>query len=204
MQWVTDVVHWLVEFTHDLGYLGIFIMAFVESTFMPIPAELTMIPAGYLIHQGRMELFPVLGLSILGAVCGSYANYCIARYLGRGVFIRYGHYFFITEEKLIAMERFFEKYGAVSTFIGRLIPGVRHFIAFPAGLARMNLKPFFIYTALGSSIWMSVLIALGYCIGENQQLITTYLPIIKLGILLAALVGSVLYIRKKRRVAPRA
>ena len=201
MQWILDVVHWVVEFTHQLGYAGIFIMTFIESTFVPIPAELTMIPAGYLIHQGRMELLPVLVLSIGGAVCGSYANYMIARTLGRGAFIRYGHYFFLTEAKLIAMENFFKRYGALSTFIGRLIPGVRHFIAFPAGLAKMDLRPFFIYTALGSGIWMSVLIALGYFIGENQALITTYLPLVKLLIFVAALVGIVLFIRKKRRIA---
>lgn len=199
MEWLETCVRWLVDFVHQLGYAGIFIMTFIESTFVPIPAEITMVPAGYLVQQGRMELFPVWFLSIAGAVAGSYANYVIARTFGRGIFIRYGKYFTLTEEKLIAIERFFEKHGAVSTFTGRLIPGVRHFIAFPAGLAKMSLRPFFIYTAAGSGIWMTVLIALGYYIGENEALLTTYLPLLKLGIVLLMALGVAAYAYRNYR-----
>jgi membrane protein DedA with SNARE-associated domain len=204
MDWLTTFVHWLVEFIHQLGYAGIFITTFIESTFVPIPAELTVVPAGYLVHQGRMELFPVWFLSIAGAVCGSYANYMIARSLGRSVFIRYGKYFFFTEEKLHTIERFFEKYGVISTFTGRLIPGVRHFIAFPAGLAKMPLRPFLIYTTLGSGIWMTILVALGYYIGQNEALLTTYLPLFKLGIVLLLVLGVVIhfYRRSRKDTAP--
>ena len=193
MELITAFIHWLVEFVHQFGYAGIFIMTFIESTFVPVPAEMTVVPAGYLVQQGKMSFAPVLFLSIAGAVAGSYANYMIARTLGRGVFIRYGKYFFMTEAKLVKIERFFKKHGAVSTFTGRLIPGVRHFIAFPAGLAKMNLKPFLIYTTLGSSIWMTVLVVLGYYIGENKELLTTYLPLLKLGILVVMVAGLTAY-----------
>jgi membrane protein DedA with SNARE-associated domain len=199
MDILTAFVHWLVAFVHQFGYAGIFIMTFIESTFVPVPAEMTVVPAGYLVQQGKMAFAPVLFLSIAGAVAGSYANYMVARTLGRGVFIRYGKYFFLTEQKLRNIERFFEKHGVVSTFTGRLIPGVRHFIAFPAGLAKMPLRPFLFYTTLGSGVWMTVLVLLGYYIGENKALLTTYLPLLKLAIVVALIVGAVIYLRQHKQ-----
>lgn len=187
-QWFDAVVQWLVEFVEHLGVLGIFIMTFLESTFMPIPSEITMIPAGYLVQQGKMEFVSVLLASIVGTVGGAYFNYWIARHFGRGLFLRYGKYFLMTPAKLQKLESFFEKHGAISTFIGRLIPGVRHYISFPAGLAQMNRRTFIIYTALGGAIWMTVLITLGYHIGENRALMVKWLPLIKGGMLLVILV----------------
>lgn len=199
-QWFDAVVTWLVAVVEHLGVLGIFIMTFLESTFMPIPSEITMLPAGYLIQQGKLELFSVLAASILGTVGGAYFNYWLAKYFGRGLFLRYGKYFFMTPQKLAKLEAFFEKHGAISTFIGRLIPGIRHYISFPAGLARMPRRPFIIYTALGGALWMSVLIALGYHIGENKELMVTYLPIIKGGIFLFIALLTIFYVwRGKRR-----
>ncbi len=200
-QWFDAVVQWLVAFVEHLGVLGIFIMTFLESTFMPIPSEITMIPAGYLIQQGKMDLLSVLIASIVGTVGGAYFNYWIARKYGRGLFIRYGKYFMMTPAKLNKLESFFEKHGVISTFIGRLIPGIRHYISFPAGLAKMDLKKFIIYTALGGAIWMCVLIALGYYIGENKALMTTYLPIIKAGMFLFIVLLMVAYTWRRRASA---
>lgn len=187
-QWFDAVVQWLVAFVEHLGVLGIFIMTFLESTFMPIPSEITMIPAGYLVQQGKMEFVSVLLASIVGTVGGAYFNYWIARHFGRGLFLRYGKYFLMTPAKLQKLESFFDKHGAISTFIGRLIPGVRHYISFPAGLAQMKRRTFIIYTALGGAIWMTVLITLGYHIGENRALMVKWLPLIKGGMLLVILV----------------
>lgn len=198
-RWFDAVVLWLVAFVEHLGVLGIFIMTFLESTFMPIPSEITMIPAGYLIQQGKMDLISVLIASIIGTIGGAYFNYWIARKYGRGLFIRYGKYFMMTPLKLAKLESFFEKHGAISTFIGRLIPGIRHYISFPAGLAKMDLKKFVIYTALGGAIWMCVLIALGYYIGENKALMTTYLPIIKGGMFLFIVLLMAGYTWRRKR-----
>lgn len=187
-QWFDAVVQWLVAFVEHLGVLGIFIMTFLESTFMPIPSEITMIPAGYLVQQGKMDFISVLLASIVGTVGGAYFNYWIARHFGRGLFLRYGKYFLMTPAKLQKLESFFDKHGAISTFIGRLIPGVRHYISFPAGLAQMDRRTFIIYTALGGAIWMCVLITLGYHIGENRALMVKWLPLIKGGMLLVILV----------------
>lgn len=194
-------VNWLVEMVHHLGYLGIFLMTFVESTFVPIPAEMTMIPAGYLIHQGKMDFIPSLLASVVGTVGGSYLNYWIAKKFGRDLFIRYGKFLMMTPAKLAKLERFFAEHGAISTFTGRLIPGLRHYISFPAGLAKMNLQKFFLYTALGGAIWMAVLLGLGYYIGENEDLVMTYLPMAKGAVLALVAIGAVFYVRRARQRA---
>lgn len=195
-----DILGWIVDFVHHLGYPGIFIMTFLESTFAPIPSEATMIPVGYLVYQGKMDLTLAIALSIAGTVAGSLFNYWIAYAFGRRILVRFGKYFFMDEEKLRAIERFFDSHGPISIFSGRLIPGVRHFISFPAGLSMMNLRLFTLYTALGGSIWMCTLIGLGYYIGENQETLHHYVSLITKGILLflAMLVGVYAY---RRRVA---
>lgn len=199
MQWLRDVIHWLVEFVNELGYIGIFFMTFIESTFVPIPAEVTMIPAGYLVQQGKMDLMLVLVSSILGTVGGAYFNYWLAKHYGRDLFIRYGKYLMMTPAKLTKLEKFFDDHGAISTFTGRLLPGIRHYISFPAGLAKMNLGKFVSYTALGGAIWMTVLVCLGYYIGENEELATKYLPLIKVTLITVLLLGGGLYVLRDYR-----
>lgn len=199
MEWFEQAVTWLVAFVEHLGILGIFIMTFLESTFVPIPSEATMIPAGYLVQQGKMGLIPVLAASITGTIGGACFNYWLARYLGRGVFVRFGKYFFMTPEKLAKLESFFAKHGAVSTFVGRLIPGLRHYISFPAGLARMDVRTFCIYTALGGALWMCILVAMGYYIGQNKELMAKYLPLMKLGLVTFIALTIAVYVARHRR-----
>lgn len=193
METLHHAIAWLVDFVHHLGYFGIFIMTFIESTFVPIPAEVTMIPAGYLVQQGKMAFLPVLVSSIVGTVGGAYFNYWLAKKYGRDLFIRYGKFFMMTDAKLAKLERFFHEHGAISTFTGRLIPGIRHYISFPAGLARMKRSKFITYTALGGAIWMTVLVTLGYFIGENEDVALRLLPRIKLGIIVGLVLAGVLY-----------
>ena len=187
----------IVWFVESLGYLGIFIMTFVESTFIPIPAEITLIPAGYLVHKGEMHGLLVLVVSSIGTLGGSLANYYIAYFFGRKLFTNKGKYFFINQSKLEKIEKFFASHGAISVFTGRFLPGVKHFISFPAGLAKMNLKPFCLYTLLGGTICCAVLISLGYVIGENEHLIKKYLK--QANIIFLVLVGVLVlyYVWKK-------
>ncbi len=173
---------WLVEVVHQLGYIGVFLMTLVESTFVPLPSEVTMIPVGYLVQQGKMSLWLVVVLSIAGTVSGACLNYWLAYAYGRKLFLKYGHWFRLTEAKMQWMEDYFAKHGPLSIFFGRLVPGVRHYISFPAGLAQMNLRRFCLYTAMGGGIWMLILIGLGYFLGENQALIKEYLVPLKAGI----------------------
>lgn len=192
--WIDDAIHWLVAMVDHLGIAGIFIMTFLESTFAPIPSEITMVPAGYLVQQGQMHGPSVFIASVFGTVCGAYFNYWIAKRYGRALFLRYGKYFLMTPAKLEKLERFFENHGAISTFTGRLIPGIRHYISFPAGLAKMDTKKFLIYTALGGALWMAVLMMLGYHIGKNQALMAHYMPMIKLGIFAFVALMVALYV----------
>jgi membrane protein DedA with SNARE-associated domain len=160
-------------------------MTFIESTFIPIPAEITMIPAGYLVYQGKMNIILVMLASISGTLAGSWLSYWIALKYGRELLEKYHKYLFMSKHKIIKMEKYFEQYGAISTFTGRLLPGIRHYISFPAGLAKMNLKIFFLYTGLGGGIWMLILVMAGYFIGENEQLLTHYLHIVRIVLIVA-------------------
>lgn len=194
-----DVIIWVVEWVKSMGYLGLFLMTMVESTFIPIPAELTMIPAGYLVQQGEMNGSLVMFCAIMGTLTGALINYAIAYYLGRRLILSHGRYFFMPEHKLLKIESYFETHGSISTFIGRLLPGVRHYISFPAGLARMKLKLFILYTTLGGALWLFILFAFGYYIGENETLIKQYIIYIKIGIFLSMIGGGAWYLRRKRK-----
>jgi membrane protein DedA with SNARE-associated domain len=202
LQAFKGVMSWLVELVHDFGYFGIFIMTMLESTFVPIPSEFTIVPAGYLVHQGRLEAHWVFAAGALGTLVGSLINYYLALKAGRPLILRYGKYILLNEERLHKVETFFEKYGALSTFTGRLIIGVRHFIAFPAGLARMDLKRFTIYTLLGGALWTALLIYTGYLIGYNKKLLIFWVPAIKISIAVIAALTLAYKIWSDRRAAP--
>ncbi|SHO53030.1 DedA family protein [Desulfopila aestuarii] len=171
---IKDLMLMLVDGIGSFGYLGIFILMAMESSLIPIPSELVMPPAGYLAQQGIMNPWITILSGTTGSLAGAYANYYVARYLGRPVLFKYGKYFFISPDKLHRIERFFLRHGEISTFIGRLLPVVRHLISIPAGLSGMKHLRFSLYTLLGSLIWCSVLTWIGYTIGRNQELIVMY------------------------------
>ncbi|MDY3201439.1 MAG: DedA family protein [Arcobacter sp.] len=198
-----NIINFIVETVGSLGYAGIFIMMFLESSFFPFPSEVVMIPAGYLVFKGEMNIYLVILFGILGSLFGALFNYYLAIKFGRKVLIKYGKYFFIKEETIIKMEEFFKSHGHISTFSGRLIPGVRQYISFPAGLAKMNLLVFCIYTSLGAGIWVIILTFLGYFLGNNEVLIKEYLHTIIIVILiLLAMLGFFYYknINKKKKI----
>ena len=192
----------LVDLIFDWGYLGIFLLMTVESSFIPFPSEIILIPAGYLASQGEMRFDMIMASALGGSMLGAFINYYLALTLGRKILSKYGKYFFIKESALDKMDSYFEKHGHISTFIGRLIPGIRQLISIPAGLSRMNLAVFSMYTALGAGLWALILVMLGYFIGENQELIDTYLKQIIIAILLIlVLLGSWYYSVQKRKKA---
>ncbi len=164
------IVEWIVQTVHEWGYGGIVIMMAVESTIIPFPSEVALIPAGYLAQQGKMD--PVLATlaGAVGSLLGATINYTVSMTLGRPIVERICGYFLIKPEKLDGTYRFFARHGAISTFVGRLIPGVRHLISIPAGLARMNFPLFALYTALGAALWSGILVAVGYWVGANEDL----------------------------------
>jgi membrane protein DedA with SNARE-associated domain len=190
---------WLVEFVDGFGYFGIFIMTFAESTFVPIPAEVTMIPVGYLAQRGDMNFVLAFLISIAGTMSGSLFNYWIAMHYGRRFLKAYGRYMLFPTEKMEKMERYFKSHGEISIFTGRLIPGLRHFISFPAGLAHMQLKKFCFYTTLGGGIWMFTLMMVGYLIGGNKKMVKHSMPYITGIAILLVVTSVVLYIRQHRK-----
>jgi len=197
-----DLAQDLVDLIFDWGYLGIFFLMAVESSFIPFPSEIILIPAGYLASKGDMNLGMIMASALGGSLVGAFINYYLALLLGRKILKKYGKYFFISENALEKMDNYFDKHGAISTFIGRLIPGIRQLISIPAGLSRMNLVVFSSYTALGAGIWALILTMLGYFIGENQELIDTYLKQITMVVLVAlVLLGSwYAYYQRNKRV----
>jgi membrane protein DedA with SNARE-associated domain len=197
---LSSVVDFIVQTVGSLGYLGIFLMMFLESSFFPFPSEVVMIPAGYLAYKGEMNIYIAIVAGILGSLAGALFNYYLAIKFGRKFLIKYGKYFFIKEPTIIKMEEFFKSHGHISTFSGRLIPAVRQYISFPAGLARMNLFIFCIYTSLGAGIWVIILTLLGYFLGGNEALIKEYLHIIIVTILiLLAVLGFFYYKRVQKK-----
>jgi len=172
----------LVDLIFDWGYLGIFLLMAIESSFIPFPSEIVLIPAGYLAYNGEMNVVAIMGSALSGSLVGAFINYYLALTLGRKMLKRYGKYFFIKENALEKMDSFFAKHGHISTFTGRLIPGIRQLISIPAGLAKMNLVEFSLYTTLGAGIWAFILTMLGYFIGQNQELINIYLKQITIAV----------------------
>ena len=196
---LNEIINSIVSTVGDLGYIGIIIMMFLESSFFPFPSEVVMIPAGYLASKWDMNIYIAISSGILGGVLGALFNYYLAIELGRTIILKYGKYFFMNESKLHKIELFFQKYGSMSTFIGRLIPGIRQYISLPAGLGRMDLKVFTFFTALGAGLWVIILVLLGYFIGENQTLIKEYLRVITLFILGLITISAIIYYLKYKR-----
>lgn len=194
-----EIVNFVVDTVGSLGYIGIFIMMFLESSFFPFPSEVVMIPAGYLAYKGEMSIYLAILFGVLGSLAGALFNYFLAIKLGRKFLVKYGKYFFIKEETIDKMENFFKEHGHISTFSGRLIPAVRQYISFPAGLARMNLLVFSIYTSLGAAIWVVVLTLLGYYIGDNEALVKEYLRYIIIGIIAALAILGFWYYKKIKK-----
>jgi len=172
---LNSIVDWIVQTVNAWGYLGIFAAMFLESSFFPFPSEVIMIPAGYLAFKGDMNLVAAIATGIMGSVAGALFNYYLAMHFGRRFLLRYGKYFFLDEKSLAKLEGFFARHGEISTFNGRLIPGIRQYISLPAGLARMPVGRFALYTALGAGIWVTMLALLGYFLGANEEKVSQYL-----------------------------
>ena len=194
-----NFINWILATVHDWGYPGLFVMMLLESTVLPVPSELVLIPAGYLAHQGQMNFWLVILASTIGSVVGASINYAFAFWVGRPFLQRWGRYFFVRPELLHRTDTFFNKHGAVSTFTGRLIPGIRHLISLPAGLTRMNLGKFIFYTTLGAGMWSLVLTVFGYFLGGNQALIRDNQHFITLGVLafVVIIIGGYIWWQKR-------
>jgi membrane protein DedA with SNARE-associated domain len=173
-EWLEIAVRWSVSVVDYLGYQGVILLMFLESSFVPFPSELVMPQAGYLASQGKMDLGLAIFMGILGSWLGALLNYYLALRLGRPFFVKFGKYLFCPPETFAKVENFFREHGEIGTFTGRLIPVVRQYISLPAGLAGMNMFRFLFYTGLGSGIWVAILAYIGYVAGYNEALVKKY------------------------------
>jgi membrane protein DedA with SNARE-associated domain len=164
------VFDWIIHTVDQWGYGGLVIMMAIESTILPFPSELALIPAGYLGAQGRMDPLLAILAGAVGSLIGASLNYFVSMRLGRPIMERIGSYVFVTPERLDAADRYFAKHGEITTFVGRLIPGIRHLISIPAGVSRMSYARFALYTTLGAGLWSAVLVGIGYWVGNNEAL----------------------------------
>lgn len=194
-----DIINWLLNTLNALGYPGIFALMAMESSVIPVPSELVMPPAGYLAHQGEMNIWIVILMGTLGSLVGAYANYFVSRWLGRPLVLKYGKYVWITEKKFSKVESFFLKHGEISTFIGRMLPVIRHLISIPAGIARMNHLRFSLYTLAGAGIWCTILTWIGYFIGKEQALILKYSHQAVIGTIIFSAVLIAFYVWRQKK-----
>ena len=197
---MSALVATIVSIVNGMGYVGIAAAMFLESSFFPFPSELVLPPAGYLASQGKMELWIVVVLGIVGSLLGALFNYWISLRLGRPLILRFGRYVGLSARAYDRAEEAFRRHGEISTFVGRLIPGLRQYISLPAGLARMPIGRFVLFTGLGAGIWASILSLLGYIIGNNQELITSSLHKITIytgGGIVLLVIAYVLWYRRR-------
>jgi membrane protein DedA with SNARE-associated domain len=184
----------------NLNYFTVALLMAIESTFLPLPSEVVVPFAAYKAAQGQLNVFGVVLFGTIGALCGSLINYFLAKYLGRPLVYKFadsglGRLFLLSREKVEHAELYFIRNGKSSTFIGRLVPGIRHLISIPAGLARMNLRDFMLYTFVGAGIWNIILAIIGYYLYELREDIFPYLGYI----LLALGAGFAVYLIVKAR-----
>jgi len=197
MSIITQFTVWLLALISSWGYVGIFLFMALESSFIPVPSEAVMIPAGALAALGQMNIVLAFLAGVLGNIVGAIICYYIAFFVGRrgieSLSAKYGKYFLMSKDSITKTDVYFEKHGHITILIARLIPGVRHLISLPAGFSKMNIVEFITYTAIGSSIWNVVLLSLGFVLGRNSSLISQYLQLITIIVVVIAILVVGIY-----------
>ena len=189
-------VAWLASTVGQWGYPGIVMLMALESSFFPFPSEVVIPPAAYLAVTGKLNIGMVILCGTLGSLLGALFNYWLAEKFGRPFFDTYGRYLLVSPRSLEKADRFFERHGQISTFVGRLLPGVRQYVSLPAGLARMNVFAFCATTFLGAGIWVLVLAGMGYWFGRNEQLVLQNLRWITLALVIGCAILVTIYRRR--------
>ncbi len=200
MELLHEIIDFIVTHVDKFGYWGIIIMMFLESSFFPFPSEVVMPPAGYLASIGNMNLFFVILSGIIGSILGALFNYFLAVVFGRRLFQGGFRYLGLSDEKFKKAENFLIRHGNIGTFLGRLLPVIRQYISFPAGVIRMKLSSFCLFTGIGSGIWVFVLTMIGYFVGKNKELVKRYLSSATMITLVVALIILVIYVLYNRRI----
>lgn len=192
---------YITAFIDKTGYASVFVLMVMESMVFPVPSEAVMPFAGFLVAAERFSFAGVIAASTVGSIIGSLASYYLGLYGGKPAVDRYGKYMLLDRRDLEITERFFAKRGEITVFISRFIPVVRHLISIPAGIGRMNVVKFSIYTVVGAGMWNSFLAVVGYYLRQRWELVMKYSHIVDIAVLiiLVALFGLFVYRHLLRR-----
>ena len=201
MELFQSILDWYMA---NLNYFTVALLMLIESTFLPMPSEVVVPFAAYKAAQGDLNVLLVILFGTVGALCGSLINYTLAYYLGRPIVYsfadsRVGKLFLLSKEKVIHAEDYFRRNGKSSTFIGRLVPGIRHLISIPAGLAKMNLRDFMLFTFVGAGMWNIILAIIGYYVYEIRDKIFPYLGHILIALGVIFVIYLIIRARKNKK-----
>jgi membrane protein DedA with SNARE-associated domain len=195
-KFIALVAAWIMSVISTMGYGGIVLLMAIESACIPLPSEIIMPFAGFLVSKGEMSLLGIALAGALGCVIGSIPAYYVGMFGGRPLAERYGKYLLISKRDLDWADNAFAKHGQLIIFLGRMLPGVRTFIAFPAGVARMNMSKFIIYTFIGSFIWCWLLGYAGMKTGEHWEDLKVYFHEFHYVIIGAGIIFLIWYVRR--------
>ncbi|MFH1134004.1 MAG: DedA family protein [Nanoarchaeota archaeon] len=191
------VVDLIVSIISAIGYLGIFVLMVFESMVLPVPSEAVMPFAGYLVAQGRFDFWAAVLVSGIASVVGSLIGYAMGYYGGYPIVHKVGKYLFLNEHHLKWTERWFKRHGSLTILISRFIPIVRHLISIPAGVAKMDLKKFILFTAVGATLWNAFLLYVGMRLADHWELIGEYSRYLDVVVVLAVIAYLFFHFRKK-------
>jgi membrane protein DedA with SNARE-associated domain len=194
---INNLANFIIQTISNTGYLGIFALMIAESALIPVPSEIIMPFSGYLVSTGKFNPIFVVIAGSVGNLAGSLVAYAIGVKLGREFILKYGKYILLRKSHLDWTESYFEKYGDRSTFVSRLLPAIRTYISLPAGIAKMNLKKFTVYTFAGSIIWNTMLTYVGVALGEQWAKIRQYSEYVD-AIVIIGIIITVIIIVKRR------
>ncbi|MBA4410726.1 MAG: DedA family protein [Bacteroidota bacterium] len=193
-------------YMHHMNYFTITLLMIIESSFIPFPSEIVIPPAIWKAASGELNMYLVVVFATIGALIGALVNYYLAKWLGRAIVYRLvdtraGRMFLLSSSKIEHAEAYFNRHGKSSTFIGRLVPGIRQLISIPAGLALMNMKTFILFTILGSGLWNIILAVLSYSLYKQQDLLYKYMHELSYFLLAcgAAFVGYLIWKYRKKK-----
>ncbi len=190
----------IINTIKNMGYAGIILLMGIESACIPLPSEVILPFSGYLVSQGVFNLWLVALMGAVGCVLGSLVAYYVGAWGGRPLVEKYGRYVLVSHHDLDPADRWFSRYGEITVFVARLLPVVRTFIAFPAGVAKMRMSTFIVYTFVGSFIWSAVLAWIGMRMGQNWEYLRVYFH--KFDVVIGAIIvaGAVWYIARHIRM----
>jgi membrane protein DedA with SNARE-associated domain len=196
---VLQLASMLTDLMASMGYIGLFFLIAGESALLPIPSEIILPFAGFLIFSGNMTFWLAVLVAILGQLFGSAVSYAIGYYGGRPLVLKYGKYFLLSHTHFEHVESWFKKHGMQAVFVGRLLPVIRTIISFPAGITKVNFKKFLLYSALGITPWTIFLVYIGFKLGEKWQSIIAAFDNFQLVVIAGIIVFLVWWVWNSRR-----